>query len=103
MCTMLPHIGKFNFQEVLEKASKLPSIEEIRGFLQPHYKNLVNLYENDLVLMEEDYRSGNDTYGYEDLESIQINLSYISDRWQVCFRVRWVIELINPGYILYGE
>lgn len=89
--------------DVLVDASNLESVEEIRAALKPYYDGLVDLYENDLILMEEDYRNGNDTYGYESLESIKFSLSYISDRYKVCFRVRWLIELINPDYVLWGE
>ena len=86
---------------VLMAASKLETIEQIRDALRPYYGLLVELYENELLVNEEDYRSGEDTYGYEDLESIQGSLSYISDRWKSCFRVRWLIDLINPSYCLW--
>ena len=82
-------------------ASELGTIEQIRDALRPYYGLLVDLYENELLVKEEDYRSGEDTYGYEDLESIQGSLWYISDRWKACFRVRWLIELINPSYCLW--
>ena len=82
-------------------ASKLGTIEQIRDTLRPYYNLLVAMYEKELLPTEEDYRSGADTYGYENLESIQGSLWYISDRWKVCFRVRWLIDLINPGYCLW--
>ena len=86
---------------VLMAASKLDSVEKIRIALRPYYELLVEMYENEFLPLEEDYRSGADTYGYENLESIQGSLSYISDRWRACFRVRWLIDLINPGYCLW--
>jgi len=84
-------------------ASKIDSLGGIRDVLQPYYQRLVDLYENDLLALEGDYRSGKETYEYESLESIQGNLSYISDRWRVAFRVRWLIELINPDYVMYRK
>ena len=89
--------------DVLVNASNLESVEEIKAALKPYYDGLVDLYENDLILMEEDYRTGTDTYGYDNLEHIQFTLSYISDRYKCGFRVRWLIELINPNYILWEQ
>ena len=48
---------------------------------------------------EEDYRSGQETYGYEDQESIQNNLVYISDRWRCAFRLRWLLDGLSEGHI----
>lgn len=86
---------------ILMDASKLRSIEAIREKLKPYYTCLVTVYEGNLLDFDEDYRSGKETYGYDDLESIQYSLSYISDRWKCAFRVRWLIELINPEYQLW--
>lgn len=88
---------------ILLHASELQSIEAIRDYLKPHYEYLVGIYEEDYLLIEEDYSTGSDVYGYESLESICYNLSYISDKWGCCFRLRWLIELINPQYILWGD
>jgi len=87
---------------VLMTASKMGSVDEIREALKPYYSVLVKMYEEQLIVLEEDYRSGKDTYGYENLESIQGSLFYISDRWKACFRVRWLIDLINPEYCLWN-
>lgn len=90
--------------EVLLAASKMNSLEEIRNHLKPFYEGLVAAYEQYYLVHDEDFRSGEETYGYKDLESIQGSLLYISDRWGGAFRVRWLIDLINPDYILYqGE
>ena len=42
-----------------------------------------------------DTRSGKETYGYKDLESIEGNLDYISDRFGGEFRLQWMLELPN--------
>ena len=87
--------------DALLAASKLQSIDEIRESLRPYYNFLVALYEDELLDQECDWRGGGDTYGFNSLESIQYDLEYISDRWRACFRVRWLIDLINPGYQLW--
>jgi hypothetical protein len=46
-----------------------------------------------------DYRTGHQTYGYDDLEKIRWNLFYISDRWNCAFRIRWLIDGIENGKI----
>lgn len=84
------------------EASRLASVDAIRERLRPYYSQLVSLYENEMLASEDcDYRSGQDTYGYESADSIRGSLAYISDRWRACFRVRWLIELINPDYCLW--
>lgn len=92
-----------DLSSTIELASKCNNLEEIRSLLCSYYNDLVHLYENELLEIDYDYREGKDTYGYESLETIQYNLFYISDRWRASFRVRWLIDLINPDYILYKE
>lgn len=48
---------------------------------------------------EDDFRTGDETYGYEDTESITTNLFYISDRWRAAFRLKWIIEGLERGVI----
>lgn len=86
---------------VLMESSRLGTVDEIRDALRPYYGILVEMYESEMVVESDDYRSGSDTYGYETLEGIQWSLRYISDRWRTCFRVRWLIDLINPEYKLW--
>jgi hypothetical protein len=45
---------------------------------------------------ENDFRSGYDTYAYENVDA---ELFYISDRWKCSFRLRWLIDGIEAGYI----
>jgi len=40
-----------------------------------------------------DYKTGEETYGYKDIESIENNLMYISDRFLAEFRLQWMIKL----------
>jgi hypothetical protein len=46
---------------------------------------------------EGDYRGGADTYGYD--ASIDLNMSYISDRWKCAFRLKWIIDGLENGRI----
>ena len=48
---------------------------------------------------ENDYRNGNETYGYADKESIQLRRCYISDRFQCAFRLKWLIDGLKSGKI----
>lgn len=52
-------------------------------------------YYDAMSLWEGDYRSGAETYGYENEESIQYTLLYISDRWRCAFRLKWLIDLVE--------
>lgn len=56
----------------------------VKGLLYKEYELLVN--------DDNDYRSGEDTYGFDNIRG---DLSYISDRWRASFRVRWVLDLIE--------
>ena len=42
---------------------------------------------------EEDYRTGEEVYGYEGDNQGQFN--YISDRWNCAFRLAWIIGLLK--------
>ena len=48
---------------------------------------------------EQDFRSGSETYGYGDSESVENNMRYISDRWRCAFRLKWIIDGVNNGII----
>lgn len=59
-----------------------------------------------LAKSENDFRSGEETYGY-DLSivpsngrnlSIAQSMSYISDRWKCAYRLKWLIDGMEKGY-----
>lgn len=86
---------------VLMIASRLDSKEAIVDMLMPYYSQLVKMYEQEVELpVHRDYRSGEETYGYASLEDIEVSLFYISDRWRAPFRMRWLIDMINPAYYI---
>ena len=41
---------------------------------------------------EEDYRTGEEVYGYEDNQK---QFNYISDRWNCAYRLAWIIGLLE--------
>ena len=56
-----------------------------------------------LAKEEGDHRSGNETYGYSDRESIETDMFYISDRWRCAFRLRWLIDGIENDKIQQNQ
>ena len=71
-----------NIRLIREKLEKyLPILEKLRDQFEEK---------------EKDYRSGFESYGYGDVDSIVGNFVYISDRWTCAFRTNWLIGLINP-------
>lgn len=48
---------------------------------------------------DNDYRVGAETYGYVEIDSIRSSMFYISDRWYCAFRLKWLIDGIEQGYI----
>lgn len=104
-------MDSFGYNAVLEPLS----LQQIKHKLQPFLLWLKRHYELVLLARDPDCRSGFETYGYTasppvdhgdglgllemtDEESIKGDLSYISDRWQCSFRVRWLINLLEPEY-----
>lgn len=80
-------------------------LEQIKAKLQPFILWLKREYELVLLPCDPDFRSGFNTYDYKaesncetDEEHILWQLDYISDRWRCSFRVRWIINLIDPDY-----
>ena len=53
----------------------------------------------ELSTKENDYRSGDKTYGYRNKEEIKNTMEYISDRWMCAFRVKWIIDGLRKGKI----
>ena len=82
----------------LYSTSYLYTVDQIIGLLNPFLAFLIRQYELIYSPVEKDYRSGFETYGYENEESILSNIDYISDRWGCAFRVRWIINLLDSDY-----
>lgn len=78
-------------------------VNYVISMLKPLLPFMIRLYEYVLLPREFDYRSGFDTYGYNDNYSILNNLEYISDRWKTAYRVRWLINLVDKEYTYKGK
>ena len=104
-------MDSFGYNTVLDPLS----VADIKHKLQSFLLWLKRHYELVLLSRDPDYRSGFATYGYTaipptdyeyslglrlgtDDNYIKGQLSYISDRWQCSFRVRWLINLLEPEY-----
>ena len=66
----------------------------LEGFIKD-----ITKVEKDLYILwkhkskiEDDYRVGDETYGYSDPD---YDLSYINDRWDCAFRINWMLGLIE--------
>ena len=86
-------MDSFGYSQVIDNLT----VEEIKYKIQPYLLWLKRHYELVLLKTNPDYRSGFATYGYDE-EWIKSKLFYISDRWQCSFRVRWIINLLDPNY-----
>jgi len=69
------------------------TIKRALNLLVPIKEDLELIY-SEYSVEEEDYRQGEETYGYKE-EEILGNLQYISDRWGAAFRIAWLIGLIE--------
>jgi len=89
-----------NISQVMKK------FYDIKGMALDDALKILRGIEKDLIAVlliyqeqEDDYRLGEDTYGYDDTDNqILNNLWYISDRWKAAFRIAWMLGLINPDY-----
>lgn len=78
-----------------ERPTHIPfNLTEFVNELELNKKYLDILYKEALSF-QDDTRSGEETYGYKDEESIRSNLAYICDRWRCAFRIKWLIDLID--------
>lgn len=78
---------------IIDLEKILPELNYLRGSL---YRQNLKDYRKGLELaLAPDTRRGWETYGFKDLESVQYNLSYISDRWYCEFRLQWMIDLVH--------
>lgn len=85
--------------------SYLYTVDDVIKELMPCLTWLKRYYENVLTKQDKEYtcyKSGYESYGYLNDESILNNLDYISDRWRVDWRVRWIINLLDDNYIYNG-
>ena len=74
----------------LQKMSLSDIIEKLK-VIEPHLKKMYDI----AIKNDQDFRSGKETYGYKSIERIKDDLTYISDKWNCSFRIRWILDLIK--------
>lgn len=62
--------------------------QALRESLKRVYKDYKTTYK-----FEPDLRTGEETYGYSSIESIQLNLDYIADRFTAESKLTWLLEV----------
>ena len=67
---------------------------ELLEVLRDNKKYLQYLYKLNLT-SEKDFRSGEESYGYNTQEYIEERMSYICDRWNCAFRIKWILDLLD--------
>lgn len=87
-----------DFKELMFSIGMYRTVKEAKEILTSWLPDLKRHYENFLLPESEDYRSGKSTYGYNSDEQILERLDYISDRWNEAYKVRWLINLLDPNY-----
>lgn len=65
-------------------------LESLRGNIK-YFKYLYRLN----LTSEKDFRTGEESYGYNNREYIEERMSYICDRWNCAFRIRWILDLLD--------
>jgi hypothetical protein len=65
-------------------------IIKLRDALRVDHKRMSKKYN---FVFNPDLRTGDKTYGYKSIESINNNLDYISDRFCAEFRLSWLLEV----------
>lgn len=79
---------------VLKKYYKLLN----ENYLDPRYNNYRDRRKSySIVFLQPDLRNGEETYGYDSVESIEGDLNYISDRFSSAFRIRWILDLLEKN------
>ena len=79
---------------LVQRRLKDLTLEQIQTELIGIKPALIQLYNKSLPV-DDDYRTGEETYGYKSTEDVKERLDYISDRWYCSFRLRWLLDLIE--------
>jgi hypothetical protein len=70
--------------------------------IEKHHKAIQKLRDYHLSI-ERDYRSGYETYGYNNPREIENSLIYVSDRFGCAFRLTWLLNVPNEVNKLYNQ
>lgn len=74
-------VGDFDFVKLMK------DLYDNKKYLEICYKESLSF--------DKDYRTGEEAYGYKSEDYIRERMSYISDRWNCSFRLRWILDLID--------
>lgn len=91
-CALLTNKVFSNFYSVQNK-----DLQKAKEIISP-YAGVIKAQLKWLAMTDyfgADDRTGEETYGYKDKESILMDLLYISDRYNCQFRLRWVLGVLN--------
>lgn len=88
--------------ETIERIEKYRGVLEnyiysLRGYYTIHWRDSYKRDKKGGYLFQPDFRRGWETYKYESIEKIQLDLSYMSDRFACEFRLQWLLDL-PEGY-----
>ena len=83
---------------LVQKRLKNLTLKQIQTELSKIKPALEQLYDKALYV-DNDYRTGEETYGYNSIEDIKERLDYISDRWHCSFRLRWLLDLLEKDFL----
>ena len=73
----------YNFPECSEELKR-----EVSQLIEP-----LEIVYREILIEDNDTRSGEEIYGVKDNDRWNIDLSYISDRWYCAIRTRWMLDL----------
>lgn len=91
---MRPERFRYEMNRAFDQWMRNKSIHQFRPLLR-EMKRVWKKWAKE----ENDYRTGEETYGYTDNENIRRNMMYISDRWRCAFRLKWLIDGIEQNKI----
>lgn len=83
------------FRREMNKAFDMWIVDKTTYQFLPLMREMKRVWKK-LAKEENDYRTGNETYGYRD---ITYTMLYISDRWRCAFRLKWLIDGIENKHI----
>ena len=105
------HLHTRSLDDVCERITRYSDvIRKLRDItrlnLQRVYKRRVFVNAHGVKytpMFEPDNRTGDETYGYESLESIEGDLEYISDRFIAEFRLTWLLGVPEKVELLKAK
>lgn len=80
-------IAKYKISKIFDEGINYSTIK-----LLSKQKDSLSLLLNHYSKKEQDARTGEETYGYDNIYG---TLDYISDRWMCPYRIKWILDLIE--------